>query len=321
MIDFVGKRYVWFALSLLIIIPGIVSLLIPPALVPGIEFSSGTTFTLAFDKPVDQGALRTELATLGQADAIIQRSGDNQYLIRVRPLKEDIRDTNGTLTQTGDREPLFKALESKFGTFRTLDYSSVSPTIAEETVRNAALAVVAASVAIMFYIAFAFRQVANPFRYGVCAIVGLIHDVLVVLGLFSIFGKVFGTEVDSMFITAMLTTIGFSVHDTIVVFDRIRENLKRHGNYDFPLVVNHSILQTVARSLNTSITVVFTLLALYLFGGTPTRTFVLALLIGIIAGTYSSIFNASQLLVAWELGDFGKLWNRIRGRQNELAAE
>lgn len=320
MIDFVGKRYVWFAVSLLIIIPGVISLLIPPALVPGIEFSSGTTFTLEFNQPVDQAALREEMAARGQPDAIIQRSGENQYLIRTRPLNEEIRDANGTVTQEGDREPLFKALEDKFGPFRTLDYSSVSPTIAQETVRNAALAVLAASVAILFYIAWAFRQVANPFRYGVCAIVGLVHDVLVVLGLFSIFGKVFGTEVDSMFITAVLTTIGFSVHDTIVVFDRIRENLKRHGNYDFPRVVNHSILQTLSRSLNNSLTVVFTLLALFLFGGTPTRTFVLALLIGIIVGTYSSIFNASQLLVAWELGDFSRFWDRIRGRR-QLAVE
>jgi len=308
-LDLVGKRYWYFLFSLAIILPGVISLLIPPALVPGIEFSSGTTFTLDFEKPVTQEDLRREFESLGQPDAIIQKSGDNQYLIRTRVLSDDQKDTDGNVVKAGDREPLFNDLTNKLGPYKTLDYNTVSPTIAEETVRNATYAVLIASVAILLYIAWAFRQVPNPFRYGVCAIAALLHDVLVVLGLFSIFGKAFHTEIDSMFITAMLTVIGFSVHDTIVVFDRIRENLKRHGNGNFGQVVNHSILQTIGRSVNTSLTVVLTLVALYLFGGHPTRTFVLALLIGIVSGTYSSIFNASQLLVVWENQDY-KRWFR-----------
>lgn len=317
MLDFVAKRNWYYLLSLLFIIPGGISLLIPPALVPGIEFTSGTTFTIQFSQPVAQDALRAFLAQQGFPDAIIQRTGGDQYLIRTRTLREEVRDDAGNLVAQGDRDRLFSAMTERFGSFRVLDYNSVSPTIAAETVRNAAIAVAAASVAILLYIAFAFRQVSNPFRYGVCAILAMVHDVLVVLGIFSILGKVAGVEVDSMFITAMLTVIGFSVHDTIVVFDRIRENLKRHGTANFAAVVNHSIMQTIGRSINTSVTVLFTLLALYLFGGTPTRTFVLALMIGVISGTYSSIFNAAQLLVTWEEGDLPRFFRRLRGQRPE----
>ncbi|MCS6801583.1 MAG: protein translocase subunit SecF [Dehalococcoidia bacterium] len=315
MLDFVSKRNWYYLLSLLFIIPGAISLLIPPALVPGIEFTSGTTFTVQFSQSVPQDELRAFMAQQGFPEAIIQRSGGDQYLIRTRTLRDEVRDEAGALVQQSDRERLLSGMTERFGPVRLLDYNSVSPTIAAETVRNAAIAVAAASVAILLYIAFAFRQVSHPFRYGSCAIIAMVHDVLVVLGIFSILGKVAGVEVDSMFITAMLTVIGFSVHDTIVVFDRIRENLKRHGTANFPAVVNHSIMQTIGRSINTSVTVILTLLALYLFGGTPTRTFVLALMIGIISGTYSSIFNAAQLLVTWEEGDIPRFFRRLRGER------
>jgi len=186
---------------------------------------------------------------------------------------------------------------------RSEDNMAIASVTLWEIAQRAALAVVIASVFILLYISFAFRQVARPFRYGACAILAMIHDVLVVLGLFSIMGKVFGTEVDSMFITAVLTVIGFSVHDTIVVFDRTRENLRRLPGREFGDVVNVSLNQTVARSLTTSLTVILTLVALLLFGGVTIRNFVLTLLIGIISGTYSSIFIASQLLVMWEYGE------------------
>lgn len=162
---------------------------------------------------------------------------------------------------------------------------------------------IVASLLIVVYITWSFRSVPKPtssFRFGVSAIIALIHDVLVLLGLFSIFGHFFGVEIDSLFVTAVLTVIGFSVHDTIVVFDRIRENLKRVGGENFGEVVNDSILQTLDRSLNTSLTVVLVLSALLIFGGETIRWFVLALLIGVISGTYSSIFNASPLLVVWQ---------------------
>jgi preprotein translocase SecF subunit len=185
-----------------------------------------------------------------------------------------------------------------------LDNATVSASVASETTRNAFLAVLAASVFILLYISFAFRKVVRPWRYGACAIIALLHDVLVVLGVFSILGWTLHVQVDALFITALLTVVGFSVHDTIVVFDRIRENMTRRTTETFEQVVNASLVQTMARSLNTSLTVLFTLSALTLFGGTSIRTFTLALLIGIFSGTYSSIFNASMLLVMWEHGEF-----------------
>lgn len=183
--------------------------------------------------------------------------------------------------------------------------SEVGPSVASDTTRNAVLAVAAASAFILLYIWFSFRKIPKAWRYGACAIIAMLHDVLVVLGIFSILGKLFSIQIDSLFITALLTVVGFSVHDTIVVFDRIRENLHRRTSETFEEVVNASLVQTMARSLNTSLTVLFTLSALTLFGGDSVRTFTLTLLIGIFSGTYSSIFNASMLLVIWEKGELG----------------
>ncbi len=180
----------------------------------------------------------------------------------------------------------------------------VSGSVASETTRNAFLAVLAASGFILLWIWFSFRKVDRPWRYGTSAIVALLHDVLVVLGVFSILGWLVGLQIDALFITALLTVVGFSVHDTIVVFDRIRENMQRRTSETFDQVVNASLVQTMARSLNTSLTVIFTLSALTLFGGSTIRPFTLALLIGIISGTYSSIFNASMVLVMWDKGEF-----------------
>ena len=194
-----------------------------------------------------------------------------------------------------------------------LDNATVSGSVAAETTRNAVLAVIAASVFILLYIWFAFRKVAKPWRFGTCAIMALLHDVLVVLGVFSILGWLLHIQIDALFITALLTVVGFSVHDTIVVFDRIRENLSRRTSETFEQVVNASLVQTMARSLNTSLTVLLTLSALTLFGGTTIRTFTLTLLVGIFSGTYSSIFNASMLLVIWERGELG-MWRFRRDR-------
>ena len=181
-------------------------------------------------------------------------------------------------------------------------FETIGPTIGRETTLNAIKAVIAASILIVLYIAWSFRKVPKPasgLRFGVSAIIALIHDVLVVVGVFAILGKVFGVEIDALFVTALLTVIGFSVHDTIVVFDRIRENLRRQ-NVPFAQVVNDSILQTLDRSLNTSLTVILVLLTLLIFGGETIRWFVVALLVGVISGTYSSIFNASPILVVWQ---------------------
>ena len=303
-IDFVGKRFFYIILSALIVVPGFISLLIPPRLRPGIEFTSGTLATIRFEREIEQGQLRDALTRVGHGDAIIQHTADGDYLIRTRILRQEQRGgETGEVVETGERAELVNGLRETFGPLTVLSYDEVSPIVAGEIAQRSALAVIVASVFILLYISFAFRQVPRPFRYGTSAILAMIHDVLVVLGVFSIMGKVFGTEIDSMFITAVLTVIGFSVHDTIVVFDRTRENLRRLPGREFGDVVNVSLNQTLARSLTTSLTVVFTLVALLLFGGITIRNFVLTLLIGIISGTYSSIFIASQLLVMWEYGE------------------
>ena len=218
-----------------------------------------------------------------------------------------------TVISVNDEPKVFSALANKTGTYVSLNGNyEVNPSVAGDTIRNSIFAVIAASVLILLYIAFAFRKVAKPWRYGACAIIALLHDVLVVIGIFSILGWAFHIQIDSLFITALLTVVGFSVHDTIVVFDRIRENMQRRTSETFDEVVNASLVQTLARSLNTSLTVIFTLSALTLFGGSGSvHNFTLALLIGIVSGTYSSIFNASMLLVIWERGEL----NFGRGRR------
>jgi preprotein translocase SecF subunit len=191
-----------------------------------------------------------------------------------------------------------------------IQIQSVGPTIGRELLNRAVIAILAASAVILIYLTIVFRRVPNAIRYGVCAIIALLHDVLLVVGVFAILGLLFGTEIDALFVTAMLTVIGFSVHDTIVVFDRVRENIMRRRFERFEDTVNYSLVQTLARSINTSVTVLLTLFALYMFGGASIRTFVLALLIGITSGTYSSIFNASMLLVIWE----NREWRQWFGR-------
>lgn len=215
----------------------------------------------------------------------------------------------GTTTQTTTRQ-ITRIPDSEI-----IDDTNIGPTVGGELLIRAFQAIGAASLAILLYLTLVFRKVPNAFRYGVCAIFALLHDVLVVIGVFAILGLLFGVEIDALFVTAMLTVIGFSVHDTIVVFDRVRENILRRRFERFEDVVNYSLVQTLARSINTSITVILTLFALYLFGGESIRNFVLALLIGIISGTYSSIFNASMLLVIWEKGE----WRRLFGGRSQSA--
>jgi preprotein translocase subunit SecF len=196
----------------------------------------------------------------------------------------------------GDLGKLATALQAQLGPIAAVrQQATVGPVISAELIQQALILIAVGSVGILLWITLRFRD----FKMGVTAITALIHDVVVVVGSFAILGTIAGVQVDALFVTAMLTVIGFSVHDTIVVYDRIRENRSRHAGEPFPLIVNHSILQTIGRSLNTSATVVITLLALLLFGGDAIRYFVLALLIGIVSGTYSSIFNASALLVSW----------------------
>ena len=307
-LDIVGKRYWYFLISAIIIIPGLISLVMPPGLKVGVDFTGGTLWELQFQRAVQPAQIKEAFAALDY-DAAVQTAGDNGVLIRTKEIRAD----------SPEKARVADALRAQFGDFVENRYESVGPTVGGEVRDRAVLAVGLASLGILLYISYAFRRIPNSLRYGVCAIVALLHDALLVLGVFSILGRAFGVEVDSMFVTALLTVIGFSVHDTIVVFDRIRENMLRHAGERFEVVVNHSILQTIGRSLMTTLTVLFTLLALFLFGGITTRTFALTLLIGIASGTYSSIFNASPLLVIWENGEIGKLLRRA-GRGSASAS-
>ncbi|MCL4467035.1 MAG: protein translocase subunit SecF [Chloroflexi bacterium] len=311
MIDFVGKRYWYFALSLLIIIPGVISLLIPPGLKLSVDFTGGTLWEIRFQQEVQASDVRLVLSENGLPDAVVQTSGDKQVLIRAKDIESE--------SASGTRARLQAALQQRFGSFETVRFESVGPSLGGEVSQKAVQAVALAALGILLYISVAFRRVRRSFRFGACAIVALLHDALVVLGVFSILGKLFNVEVDSLFVTAVLTVIGFSVHDTIVVFDRIRENITRHAGESFEAIVNHSIMQTLVRSLNTSLTAALVMLALVLFGGLTTRNFALALLIGIVSGTYSSIFNASQLLVVWENGEVGRLFQRFRPQPQPAA--
>ena len=295
--DFVAKRNWFFLFSFLVILPGVVFLIINPGLRAGIDFRGGSTMTVAFSESVTQEELRAHLATLGEVDATVQNFGDNTYFLRTRQLSET------------EKESILNSLEATLSQdgVEVLSSDLVSPVVARETILNGAYAVIAAAVGIFIYLWWAFRSVPRPFRYGLAAIVALIHDLVIVVGIFAILGNLMGLEVNTMFLVAVLTVIGYSVNDTIVVFDRLRENVINYSNRGFSQNVNVSISETIGRSLNTSLTVLIVLLALLLFGGATIRTFLLVLIIGVVAGTYSSIAVASQVLVAWENGDFGRL--------------
>lgn len=314
-VDIVKPRKWWIGLSLLVTLPGILGIICsciqlgaPVRL--GIDFTGGSILQYQFDKPVELQEIREVLekspsemlhgaqvqgATIAGKEVVIMRT----------------KAASGTAADVEDeqiRKDLKETLRQKFGEFKILSEDKVSGVVGPELLTSGLLSLFLTFAAMVAYIKFRFR-----FDFAVCAIVALVHDVVILVGLFAILGLIPGVhkEVDSLFISAVLTVIGFSVHDTIVVFDRIRENQKYVGSYmtdpktgekhkrTFGDVANDSINQTLARSIYTSLTVVITLTALYLLGGSTTKDFVLAMLIGIISGTYSSIFNASCLLVWW----------------------
>ena len=318
MIDFVGKRKWYFLFSALVILVGVISL-IAFGLKGGIEFTSGSTMTIDFEQTVEQADLRDEMANLGQDDAIIQRTGEDDFLIRTRELEPEVRDpVTGEVITPSEQQMIEEGLELRFGPLIVSDFYSVSPSMARDIGRNAAIAVVVAAVGILLYITWAFRRLVKSFRFGVCAIVALVHDVLVVLGMYALLGAFFNLEITVMFIMGVLAIIGYSVNDTIVVFDRIRENMAKRSGRDIEETINNSILETLGRSLNTSLTCLFVLLALFLFGGATIHNFILVLIIGVISGTYSSVCIASQLLIVWEKGGLGRLFRRVRPRRVQL---
>jgi len=288
--NIVRYKNLFFAFSLIIIIPGIFALFMW-GLKVGIDFAGGTLWEVKVAESIDSLIIQEFLSGQGAEVAQVAQTSGDTYLIRLKTTDEET--LNGLRTN----------VDENFGPSEDVRLETVGPTISKELAQKAIIAVLVAIAAIVVYITWAFRQVPKPtssLAFGICTVIALLHDVLLLVGVFALLGHFFAIEVDALFITATLTVIGFSVHDTIVVFDRIRENLKKYDDYPFENVVNHSILQTFSRSLNTSLTAVFVLLALFLFGGESIKTFVLALLIGIISGTYSSIFNAAPLLIVWQ---------------------
>ena len=308
--DIVSKRAWFFLISALIILPGIIAMMIPPAIKPGIDFTSGSALNIIFTQPVSEADVRDELIRLGHSEARIQKTGERSVFIRTDVLEPEVRREDGTLTS--ELALIEQGLKENVAAIEDTEFDSVSPIVARETVRNAIIVVLIATLGILAYVTWAFRAVPNPLRYGVSAVLALVHDILLIIGIFSILGKVMNTEVNSMFIAGLLTVMAYSVNDTIVVFDRIRENVAR--NVDRPLggVVNTSIMETLGRSLNTSFTTLFVLLALLLFGGPTIRSFLLVLSIGVVVGTYSSICIASQFLVMWDQGEIRKALRFLR---------
>ncbi len=289
-----GKRYWFLIISEAIILIGIIALLVF-GLKPGIEFSSGSILTIGFEEEVEQSDLETAMTELGYSNAIVQRTGEGDYIIRTQELTGE------------EKTALEDDLNSRFGTATERGFYSVSAMVASETAHNAIIAVGVAAVGILLYITWAFRKMPKPFHYGVCAIVALVHDVVVVLGIFAIFGAILNWEINLMFITGVLAVIGYSINNTVVVFDRIRENLKRGISANFEMVVNNSLVETMSRSVNTSFTTMIVVLALLLFVGATILNFAIVLAIGIVAGTYSSLFIAPNLLIVWERGEWGRL--------------
>lgn len=306
MLNILGKRYLFFAISLLVIVPGIL-LAVIGGLPLAIDFTGGSLLEVRFES--GQSPAPAEIhqlyEDLGVPDAQVQTTGTDTVLARSTFLEDD--------TRAG----IVSAMEERFSDkVTTLRFESVGPTIGAQVASRAAIAVAVAALAVVIYITFAFRGIPNAFRYGVCAVIAMLHDVAIVISLGAIGSYLFGWQMDSLFLTALLTVIGFSVQDKIVVFDRIRENSNIHRKLKFEILVNHSIIQTLQRSINTQLmTVEFMLLALALFGGVTLREFAVILLVGLFSGTYSSIFIAAPILVLWE----NKEWHTWFKRSNHQA--
>jgi preprotein translocase subunit SecF len=286
MFNLIGNRRWFYVFTGIVVLVCIVSLFVFK-LKPGIEFSSGSVMTVGFEQPVGKDQLINTLADLGYPSVIIQLVGEGDFLMRLPVIDKPAKTA------------LEEGLTAALGALEVKEFDSISPMVAAETTRDAGIAVAVACIGILLYIAWAFRRMPNPFRYGISALVALIHDALVALGVFAILGAILGWEINLMFVTGVLAVIGYSVNNTVVVFDRVRENLTRETRLGFDTVVNNSLVETLTRSLNTSLTTLFVIIALLLFVGASIQNFAIVLLIGVIAGTYSSICIAPALLVSW----------------------
>jgi len=281
---FMKWKWFYFLISGIVILPGIFSLIFW-GLKPSIDFTGGTLLELQFTKVIEnKGAVEETMKELNLDVSSIQSSGENRILIKTKPIsREDVSSIIGTLAKKVEEKPV------------ELRFDTVGPVLGKELIRKTIIGILLASSFILLYV---WRQFKNP-MFGVSAILAMFHDSLVLLGIFSLLGHFAGVEIDTLFVTAVLTILSFSVHDTVVVYDRIRESMKKYPQVPFEDLVNKAVTETLSRSINNSMTIIFMLISLYLLGGSTTKWFVFALLIGTISGTYSSTFTAAPLLVVW----------------------
>jgi preprotein translocase subunit SecF len=290
--NIIGNRYRYFLISALLVVISIVALA-TVGLKGGIEFSSGTVLTVPFQKAVTYSQVRQVVSDQGFTTAIVQDAGSNQFIIRTKELSN------------AEQTALVTALQQLSPTDE-ISKSDVNPKTASQTVRQSIIAILAASIGILLYIAWAFRRMPHPFRYGACAVIALAHDIIVAIGIFSILGAFLKWEINLMFITGLLAILGYSVNNMVVIFDRIRENTLRGLHPEFAVTVNGSLVETMGRSMNTTLTTILTVLAVLLFVGSDIQNFAVVLLVGIVAGTYDSIFVAPALLVVWDKGEWSR---------------
>ena len=302
--EIVQKRKWYYLLSTIIIIPGVIIMAVSWAQIGSpfrmaIDYTGGTIWEMKFDKPVSPLDVRQVFVDDGYKNTTAQSvEGENTVLVRTKDISVE------------EKQALISDIKSKIGNFEERRFQAIGPTIGHEVTRASGVAIAVASIAILLFIWYVFRAIPNAVRYGVSAIVAMLHDVLVTAGLFSLAGLIWGWEVDTLFLTAILTVIGYSVNDTIVVFDRLRENLPRRRSEPFEVVANRSLLETLHRSLATSISTLFVVGAVLWLGGATTRQFMAVMFVGITSGAYSSIFNATPLLVSWQKGEIARLFGR-----------
>ena len=299
MINIVAKRMWFLSASTVILIVGILSLLFPPHLNLGIDFLSGTGVTVKFENDINSSQIESQFNKIGLDSPSIQSMGDKTFFIRTEKLSDfDVENNDSTVS----RSDLEKSIEEIDSDAEIIEIESVGTKVAEGTVRNSIVAVSVASFFVMLYVLYAFRRLEKSYRFAFSAVLTLVHDVVLVTGIYALLGHIFGLQVNSVFIVALLTVIGYSVNDTIVIFDRIRENQIKFPDNKYSSNINISINESIIRSLGTSITTLLVLFSMLILGGSTLREFIVVLILGVIVGTYSSIFIASQFLIIWEEG-------------------
>ena len=339
--NFAERRKVYFLISACLIVPGLIAMIYSTITLGSpvrlsIDFTGGTLMEVSFEDNFSEEQVRDVLSDFGLTDVVVQSldpiptdlidtaddlaPAESRYQIRMKHLEQD-EITALQATLQSDLGPFWssESVENDPSRLNDISTNSVSATVGREVTRAAFLATFAVAIIVLFFIVWAFRLVPHAFRYGACAIIAMFHDILVTMGVMSILGLLFKWEADALFLTAILTVVGYSVQDSIVVFDRIRENTPKYRNEPYELIVNRSVLETIHRSLATQLNAIFVMVAILLFGGETIRQFIGILLIGLMSGTYSSIFNAVPLLVSWEKGEIPFVNRDAKRHKNAMA--